>query len=137
MLQSLRANGGHKMTLVSVWGPQCAACLALLPAMEETHRMYGTRGVELITIAAGAADEAKKEVERLHINGRNFFACAGDAVTMEHVIDPEWDGSLPYTAVIARDGRLVYRKMGSIESLELRQTILANIEWEYVGFSRY
>jgi hypothetical protein len=31
----------------------------------------------------------------------------------------------------------VYRKLGAVDMLELRRTILANIDWEYEGFSQY
>jgi hypothetical protein len=32
---------------------------------------------------------------------------------------------------------MVYRKLGAVDMLELRRTILANIDWEYTGFSQY
>jgi hypothetical protein len=51
--------------------------------------------------------------------------------------DPEWNASVPFTALITPDGRMVYRKLGAVDMLELRRTILANIDWEYEGFSQY
>ncbi len=44
---------------------------------------------------------------------------------------------MPYTALIAPDGRLLYGKAGAVEILDLRRTILANMDSEYAGFNRY
>jgi hypothetical protein len=32
---------------------------------------------------------------------------------------------------------MVYRRLGVVDMLELRRTILANFDWEYTGFSQY
>jgi len=61
---------------------------------------------------------------------------AGDAEA-RRAFDPAWDSTVPYTALLTPDGRMVYGKPGIVDMLELRRTILANFDWEYDGFSRY
>ncbi|MGD0578457.1 MAG: hypothetical protein ABSC08_05965 [Bryobacteraceae bacterium] len=48
-----------------------------------------------------------------------------------------WDSAVPYTALIAPDGRMLYRKIGSVDVLKLRRKILAELPSEYAGFNRY
>jgi hypothetical protein len=44
---------------------------------------------------------------------------------------------VPYTVLLSADGKVLYKKLGSVDLLELRRTILANLPAEYSGFSRY
>ena len=39
--------------------------------------------------------------------------------------------------LIAPDGRVLYRREGEIDLLELRRTILANLQTDYTGFREY
>jgi hypothetical protein len=35
------------------------------------------------------------------------------------------------------DGRVLYKNLGSVDFLELRRTILANLPSDYIGFNQY
>jgi hypothetical protein len=136
-LRQLRANVAKKLTLVSFWDPRCAACIEQFAEIQATYRMYSVRGLNLVTVAASPADEraaVQQVLERQHASSRNLLLAPGNA---PRDFDPDWDAGLPYTAVITPDGRMVYRKVGAVDMLELRRTILANFDWEYEGFSRY
>ena len=138
-LAALRANSAHKVTLVRVWSAGSAASLEQFGGIEDTYRMYAPRALELVTVAVapGERDRVKQMLEEQHATSRNLFFEPGDARSLARAFDPDWDGSLPYTAVLTPDGRLVYRKTGTVDLLLLRRTILANFDWEYEGFSRY
>lgn len=43
---------------------------------------------------------------------------------MIEAVDPDWDGALPFTALVAPGGEIVYKKMGSISPFELKKTIV-------------
>ena len=43
----------------------------------------------------------------------------------------------PYTILLSPEGKVLYKEMGSVDVLELRRTILANVASEYAGFNRY
>ena len=45
--------------------------------------------------------------------------------------------AVPYTVLLGGDGKVLYKKLGSIDILELRRTILANLPSDYIGFNRY
>jgi hypothetical protein len=47
------------------------------------------------------------------------------------------ESALPYTILIAPDGKVLYRREGEVDLLELRRTILANLHTGYAGFREY
>jgi glutathione peroxidase-family protein len=133
-LKNLRANPAKKLTLVSVWDTRCQSCLAQFSDIETTYRMYSVRGLELVTVAADSSDArgaVEQILEKQHATSRNLLAASGGA------FDPEWKAGVPYTALITPDGMMVYQKVGAVDMLELRRTILAHFDWEYEGFSKY
>jgi hypothetical protein len=133
-LRKLRANPAKKLTLVSFWDTRCELCANQFGGIEATYRMYSVRGFQLVTVAADPPDAhgaVQQVLEKQHATSRNLLCASARA------FDPEWDASLPFTALIAPDGKMVYRKLGAVDMLELRRTILANIDWEYEGFSQY
>ena len=143
-LQKLRANPAKKLTLVSFWDTRCRPCIEQFAGIQTTYRMYSVRGFELVTVAANAAESrtaVQQVLEKQHATSRNLLLASGDEKSFERAFDPQWDSSqgasLPYTVLIAPDGRIVYRQLGASNMLELRRAILANIDWEYEGFSRY
>jgi len=139
-LRKLRANPAKKLTLVSFWDTRCESCMEQFTGIEDTYRMYSVRGFELVTVAANPPDAraaVQQVLEKQHATSRNLMFASGDASPLARAFDPEWDSAVPYTALITPDGRMVYRKFGAVDMLELRRSILANIDWEYEGFSQY
>jgi len=139
-LRALRANAAKKLTLVSFWDTRCHTCIEQFADLEATYRMYSVRGFDLVTVATNFPGESagvQEVLEKEHATSRNMLFAAGDGAPAGRAFDPEWDSTVPYTALIAPDGRMVYRKRGAMDMLELRRTILANMDWEYEGFSRY
>jgi peroxiredoxin len=133
-LKKLRANPAKKLTLVSFWDTRCESCIQQFAGIEDTYRMYGVRGFELVTVVASSPDAraaVQQILEKQHATSRNLLCASTRA------FDPDWDSTVPFTALITRDGKMVYRKRGAVDMLELRRTILANIDWEYEGFSQY
>jgi hypothetical protein len=52
--------------------------------------------------------------------------------------DPQWNAAVPYTVLIKPDGEFVYQRQGSIDPLELRRVIIANItDDKYIGHQAY
>jgi hypothetical protein len=39
--------------------------------------------------------------------------------------------------LIAPDGKILYKSVGSVDILELRRKILANLPSDYIGFNKY
>ena len=143
-LAKLRANPAKKLMLVTFWDTRCAPCVEQFADIEATYRMYSVRGFELVTVAANPPElrtAVRQMLEKQHATSRNLMFASGDTKSFECAFDPGWDSaqesSLPYTVLIAPDGKIAYRMLGVLDMLELRRTILANFDWEYAGFSQY
>ena len=139
-LKKLRANPTKHMILVSFWATWCGSCIDEFADFQDTFQMYKDRDLELVTVSANMPDEktaVTKMLERKHATSRNLLFASNETTALQMAFDPAWDSAVPYTVLIDPGGRLLYRKLGSVDMLELRRTILAYLPSEYVGFNQY
>jgi peroxiredoxin len=139
-LNKLHSNPDKKMMLVSFWATWCGSCIHEFPDIEDTFRMYGLRDFELVTVAANMPDEKNsvtRILEKMHATSRNLLFDSNDTAALQAAFDPTWESAVPYTVLIAPDGKILYKTQGSVDILELRRKILANLESDYAGFNRY
>lgn len=139
-LKMLRTNPLKKTMLISFWATWCGSCIHEFPDFEDTFRMYGVRDLELVTVAANMPDEKNsvlRVLEKMHATSRNLLFASDDTAGLQAAFDPKWESAVPYTVLIAPDGKVLYRKQGSVDILELRRTILAFLPSDYEGFNKY
>jgi peroxiredoxin len=139
-LKNLRTNPEKKMLLVTFWATWCGSCIHELPDFEDTFRMYSVRDFELVTVAANMPDEKNtvlRVLEKMHATSRNLLFDSTDTAALQAAFDPTWESAVPYTVLVAPDGKILYQKQGSVDILELRRKILANLPSDYAGFNRY
>jgi len=139
-LKKLRTNPEKKTLLVSFWATWCGSCIHEFSDFEDTFRMYSVRDFELVTVAANMPDEKNtvmRVLEKMHATSRNLLFDSNDTAALQRAFDPAWESAVPYTVLIAPDGKVLYQKQGSVDILELRRTILANLPSDYEGFNRY
>jgi peroxiredoxin len=139
-LKMLHTNPSKHMLLVSFWATWCGSCIHEFPDLEDTFRMYSDRDLELVTVSANMPDERNgvmKMLEKMHATSRNLLFASDDTAAMQAAFDPKWESAVPYTVLIAPGGKVLYQKQGSIDILELRRKILANLDSDYIGFNKY
>ena len=139
-LATLRTNPSHHMMLVDFWATWCGSCLVEFADLEDTMRMYADRDLSLVTVAANMPDERAgvlRFLEKKHATSTNLLFDSTETESLQKAFDPAWDSAVPYTVLLSGDGKVLYKKMGSVDLLELRRTILANLPAEYADFSRY
>jgi len=139
-LKKLRANPTGKLLLINFWATSCGACLEEFPDLQTTFRMYRTREFTFVTVSANAPDErpgVMKFLDSQHATSRNLLFASADTYALQAAFDAKWESALPYTVLIAPDGRVLYRREGEVDLLELRRTILANLQTDYPGFREY
>ena len=139
-LKKLRANRTGKLLLINFWATWCGACLEEFPDLQTTFRMYRTREFAFVTVSANAPDErpsVMKFLENQHATSRNLLFASADTYALQAAFDAKWESALPYTMLIAPDGKVLYRREGEVDLLELRRTILANLQTDYPGFREY
>lgn len=139
-LKKLRANATGKYTVVNFWATWCGSCIHEMPDLQDTFRMYNVREFDLVTVSANQPDEKEsvmKMLEKFHATSRNLLFASDDTAAMQKAFDPEWESAVPYTVLIAPDGKILYKSLGSVDILQLRRTVLANLPSDYIGFNQY
>ena len=139
-LQSLRKNPAKRMLLVSFWATWCGSCIDEFSDLQDTYQMYKVRDFDLVTVSANMPDEKTgvlKMLEKKHATTRNFLFASNDTAALQAAFDPTWESAVPYTVLLDADGKVLYKSLGSVDILELRRTILANLLSDYIGFNRY
>jgi peroxiredoxin len=140
-LKKLRENAGTgKYVVVNFWATWCGSCVHEMPELQDTFRMYNVREFDLVTVSANQPDEkagVEKMLQKWHATSRNYLFSSDDTAAMQKAFDPEWESAVPYTVLIAPDGKILYKTQGSVDILELRRTILANLPSDYIGFNKY
>jgi thiol-disulfide isomerase/thioredoxin len=140
-LKKLRVNQSGKVLLINFWATWCGPCVHELPDLETTYRMYRQRDFDFVTVSANMPDEkvaVMKKLNELHASNRNLLFGSTDTDAMQNAFDPKWQSGVPYTVVLAPDGKLLYQEQGELNILKLRRTILANLpDQNYIGHREY
>lgn len=140
-LKKLRANPTGKVLLVNFWATWCGPCITEFPELETTYRMYRSRDFDFVTVATNLPDEGpgvRKQLEKLHATSRNLQFASEDTYAMQAAFDAKWEAGVPFTMLIAPDGKVLYQKQGEVDILELRRVILGNLpDASYLGHRAY
>ncbi|MCM8526145.1 MAG: redoxin domain-containing protein [Lentisphaeraceae bacterium] len=145
-IKKLIKNDSEKVKIINIWATTCGACVAEMPDLVKINRQFETRGVELITISAdnvslkkralkvlqsvncAVTDRIEKTLAKEGRTTNNFIAKVKDQDEFFDAIDPKWNGSLPYTMVIAPGGKLIYSINDEIDVTELKTKLV-----DYLG----
>jgi thiol-disulfide isomerase/thioredoxin len=126
-MKILMNNDSDKLWLINVWATWCAPCVIEFPEFIDIHRMYMGRDFEFISLSADKLDQKEKALKFLTSKNaavKNYIYAGTDIYELISIVDPEWDGALPYTVLVEPDGNIVYKKMGPIDPLELKRVIV-------------
>jgi peroxiredoxin len=126
-IKKLAANPTDKLLLVNLWATWCGPCVQELPALVEINRMYRGRKFEAVTISLDEPDQASEALELLkkhRVAMNNLHFTSDDRDALAEALDKEWPGPVPYTLLIAPGGKVIYRKSGAFEPLELKRAIV-------------
>lgn len=126
-IKKLLVNGSDKLRLINVWATWCAPCIIELPDFVEINRMYRRRDFELITICADKLPKRAKALEtltRLQLSNTNYIFNSDDIYKLIELVDPKWQGALPYTLLVEPGGKVIYTKQGGIQPMFLKKKIV-------------
>jgi peroxiredoxin len=139
-LTKLRTNPTHQMMLVDFWATWCGSCIVEFADLQDTLRMYGARDYSVVTVSANMPDEQPsvlRFLQKKHATSRNYLFSSQDTASLQTAFDPKWDSAVPYTILLSAEGKVLYKQLGSVDLLELKRTILANLPSDYKGFNQY
>jgi thiol-disulfide isomerase/thioredoxin len=140
-LKALRKNSTGKLVLVNFWATWCGPCFKELPELETMYRMYGHRAFDLVTVSINYPDEQPgvlAALQKQHATSQNLLLGSTDIYPLMAAFDSGWNAAVPYSMLIRPDGTVAYKFQGSINPLELRRLIIANLaDDDYIGHQAY
>jgi peroxiredoxin len=131
---NLARNDTKKLLVVNLWATWCGPCVAELPELVTMNRMYRGRPFRLVTISMddpAKREEALRVLRENHVSATNFILNTSDRDKFAEALDREWPGPVPYTLVIAPGGKVLYRKTGQLDPLELKRAIVGHLGRTY------
>ncbi len=130
----LAKNGTKNYRLINVWATWCGPCVAELDELVTIKRMYTTRPFEVVTISMdepSKKDQALKLLTEKHASTKNYLIETADRDKFAEALDKDWPGPVPYTILVSPEGKVVYRKTGAFDALELKRAIVDQIGRTY------
>ena len=129
-IKGLLSNSSDKFRLINFWATWCGPCIIELPELVNTDRMYRGRDFEFITISTDKPKKKEKALElltKMEAANQNYIYNGDDIYKLIDVVDKNWQGSLPYSVLVAPGGEYVFAKEGVVDVLELRRAIIDQI----------
>jgi peroxiredoxin len=126
-VQDLLKNNSDNLRLINLWATWCGPCVAEYPDFIVLQRMYGARNFEFVSISLdkpGKGPAALKFLEKSHSSLTNYHFASGNTYDLIEAIDPDWNGAIPYTIMVAPGGDVVYKQQAEVDFLELRRVIV-------------
>jgi thiol-disulfide isomerase/thioredoxin len=130
----LAKNPTNKLTVINLWATWCGPCIAELPEFVTMNRMYRGRPFRLVTISLDdpeKRDEARRVLTDHHVAVKNYILTTKDRDAFADSLDKEWPGPLPYTMIVAPGGKVLFRKVGQIDPLEVKRAIVSYLGRTY------
>jgi len=130
-VKKLVKNDGNKLRFINVWASWCGPCAREFPDLVEIYRMYRGRDFEIVGINIDNPDEKAKVqafLEKNQASYANYLYSGKDTYALIDVVDPKWEGPIPYTLIVKPGGEVLYRHLGTIEPLEVKKAVV-----EYLG----
>lgn len=109
-----------KVVVIDFWATWCPPCREEIPGYIEMQKKLGEKGLVIVGISLDSKGPAvvKAFMEKF---GMNYTVVMGDEAIAEAFGGIE---AIPTTFVIARDGKIAFRKVGYIEHSEFEKRLL-------------
>lgn len=110
-----------KVAVCNFWATWCEPCREEIPLLITLYDKYRDRGVEVVGIGVDKRPNIVEYAAKLKIS---YPLLVGDARALDVMRSVgNKGGALPFTAILDRQGTVIYRKLGAFRQGEL-ETIL-------------
>ncbi len=128
-LKKVLKNDSGKLRLINVWATWCGPCVAEIPDFLNINRMYRNRDFEFISISADKPERKEKTLatlKKLQASSKNYIFNSDDVYKLIELVDPKWQGALPYTILVEPNGKIIYQKQGTVDIQKMKKMIVEN-----------
>lgn len=136
-VKKIAANDSDNFVLVNLWATWCGPCVREFPDLVTMQRMFGKRHFKMVTISFDSPDDEAKTLkflkEKQAAQMTNLLWQGGDKDKLAEALDAKWDGPIPHTILIAPGGKIVYRKAGPFDAVEVKRAIVDQLGRTYAS----
>lgn len=105
-----------RVLLVNFWATWCGPCREEMPALAAAAKGFKSRDVAIVLVSLDTKKTAPNVSSFLSANKVPFvtwLAKSPDPQLFIDAVDRSWDGSLPFTLVYGRDGKVTAKLLGA------------------------
>jgi thiol-disulfide isomerase/thioredoxin len=126
-LKGLLTQQRERPLLVNFWATYCDPCRDEFPDLVKIDKEYRPHALEFVTVSLDDVSEIKTAVPQflgsMKANMPAYLLNATDPEPAINIVDPRWRGDLPATFLYNEKGEIVYKHIGRVNPVELREAI--------------
>jgi thiol-disulfide isomerase/thioredoxin len=126
-LKGLLTQQRERPLLVNFWATFCDPCRDEFPDLVKIDKDYRPHALEFVTVSLDDMSELKTEVPKflgaMKATMPAYLLNATDPEPAINIVDPRWRGDLPATYLYNEKGEIVYKHIGRVNPVELREAI--------------
>jgi thiol-disulfide isomerase/thioredoxin len=103
--------------LLNFWATWCPPCVREMPALDAFHRRQGANGCRVLGLAVDQAPAVREFLQRLPVGYPIVLAGLGGLQLGRQLGNAS--GGLPFSVLIAADGRMIERQLGELPDATL------------------
>ena len=126
-VEKLVKNDSGKLRVINLWASWSRPSVEQLAECVTVNRMYRRRDFEMITVSIdspGRKDEVLSLLKRQQASCWNYIFDSEDEYPLMTAIDKDLLGGVPYTIIVRPGGEILCRRLGIVDPLELKKTIV-------------
>lgn len=123
----VKNKSGESLRLINFWATWCGPCVIEFPEFVDINRMYRDRDFEFISVSADKMNRKEKALsflQKKEASSKNYIFSGNSIYDLIEVVDPEWQGALPYTLLVNKKGEVVYKTDGTIDPRLVKKKIV-------------
>src|SRR6476646_10549173 len=126
-LKFLIAKPKDKPLLVSFWATWCDPCRDEFPDLVKIDKDYRPQSLDFVTISLDVVADIKTSVpaflSQMKATMPAYLLDVKDPEPAINAVDPRWQGDLPATFLYNAKGEIIYKHVGRVNTVELREAI--------------
>ena len=126
-LKVLIAKPKDKPLLVSFWATWCDPCRDEFPDLVKIDKDYRPQSLDFVTISLDEVADIKTSVpaflSQMKATMPAYLLDVKDPEPAINAVDPRWQGDLPATFLYNAKGEIIYKHVGRVNTVELREAI--------------